>query len=126
LVDQTTTNASGYYELSGVADGSYTLVTTCSLPYTYITTLGDYNVVISHLLGTPLTGLFYLAGEVSGDGGIGLADYNLMVSNLLGSIYGYPAVPDWRFEDQSVTVTGGLGTLDFDGVMSGDATGTGP
>ncbi|MBN2174163.1 MAG: carboxypeptidase regulatory-like domain-containing protein, partial [Bacteroidales bacterium] len=125
LVDQAMTNAAGYYEFTGVVDGNYTLVSTCSLPYTYVTELSDLNVVVSHMLGTPLVGLYYLAAEVSGDGIIGLSDYNLMVSNLLGSLFGYPDVPEWRFEEHSVNVSGGNVTKNFGGIMSGDATGSG-
>lgn len=118
------TDVNGFYNFSGIDDGTYTLVTTSSLPYSYVTTLGDVNVEVSHLLGSPLVGLYYLAGEVSGDGLISLADYNLMISNLIGSLSGYPAVPGWRFEQHTVTVTNGIGTLDYQGIQSGDATGT--
>ena len=118
------TDAGGMYNFTGISDGNYTLTTTNSSPYTYVTNLADVNVLVSHLLGTPLTGVFYLAGEVSGDGSISLADYNLMVGNLLGSLSGYPAVPGWRFEDQNATVTGGIGTQSFQGIMTGDTDGS--
>jgi hypothetical protein len=118
------TDASGLYQYTGLSDGPYTLTTTSSLPYTYSTTLADLNVLVSHLLGTSLVGVYYLAGEVSGDGIISLADYNLMVSNLLGLQSGYPAVPGWRFEVQNVTVTGGIGIKSYQGIMSGDTDGS--
>jgi hypothetical protein len=118
------TDVSGMYQYAGLDDGAYTLTSTTSLPYSYVTNLADVNVLVSHLLGTPLVGIYYLAGEVSGDGIISLADYNLMVSNLLGTLVGYPAVPDWRFMDQSATVTSGIGTKSFEGVMSGDTDGS--
>jgi len=118
------TDASGLYQYTGLSDGPYTLTTTSSLPYTYVTTLSDVNVVIDHLLGNPLVGLYYLAAEVSGDGVVSLADYNLMVDNLLGSLVGYPAVPAWRFEVHSANVTGGIGEKSFKGIQSGDATGS--
>lgn len=119
-----TTNANGLYQYTGLSDGPYTLTTTCSLPYTYVTTVADVNVVIAHLLGSPLVGLYFLAAEVSGDGAVTVTDYNLMVGNLLGSASGYPAVPAWRFEEQSATVTGGIGTKSFKGIQAGDATGS--
>ncbi len=81
-------------------------------------------MLVSHLLGTPLTGVYYLAGEVSGDDIISLADYNLMVSNLLGDLVGYPDVEDWRFEVQNVMVSGADSVNDFQGIMSGDTDGS--
>ncbi|MBN2175839.1 MAG: hypothetical protein JW731_17040 [Bacteroidales bacterium] len=118
------TDVNGFYNFSGIDDGMYILTTTSSLPYTYVTTLGDVNVEVSHLLGSPLTGLYFLAGEVTGDGLVSLGDYNLMVGNLVGSLSGYPAVPGWRFEQHTVNVVNGIGTLDFEGIQSGDTTGS--
>jgi len=123
LVATTTTDASGYYEFNGILNGSYTLTTTCSLPYTYVTNVGDMNVVIDHILGTPLTGVFFLAGDVTGSGIIDVGDVNLMIDEILGTGTGY-LIPDWVFEDQIVTVSGGIGTRDYQGLMAGDADGS--
>ena len=120
----TTTDATGYCEFPGLLDGDYTIVTTSSTAYTYVTNLADVNILVSHLLGTPLTGVYYLAGEVSGDEVISLGDYNLMVSNLLGTLSGYPDVDDWKFEVQNVTISGGDVVNSFEGIMSGDTDGS--
>jgi hypothetical protein len=124
LVASTTTDATGYYAFPGLLDGDYTIVTTSSTAYTYVTNLSDLNVLVSHLLGTPLVGIYYLAGEVSGDGIISLGDYNMMVSNLLGTQSGYPDVDDWKFEVQDVTISGGDVVNSFEGIMSGDTDGS--
>ena len=118
------TDVNGDYFFSDIADGAYTLTTTCSLPYTYTTDVGDMNVVITHILGTPLTGVAFLAGDVTGDASIDVVDMNLMISNILGSASGYPAIPDWVFEVQSVNVTGGIGTISYKGLMAGDPDGS--
>jgi hypothetical protein len=124
IVATTTTDATGYYEFPGLLDGDYTIVTSSATAYTYVTNLSDLNVLVSHLLSTPLTGIYYLAGEVSGDGIVSLADYNLMVSNLLGTQSGYPDVDDWKFEVQDVTISGGDVVNSFEGIMSGDTDGS--
>ncbi len=41
----TMTDATGYYEFTGLLDGDYTLVTTSATAYTYVTNLADVNVV---------------------------------------------------------------------------------
>lgn len=116
-------DVNGDYGFSNVSDGVYALTTSCSLPYTYGTDVGDVNVVIDHILGTALTGIFFLAGEVSGDATIDVTDLNLMIDNILGAVSGYP-IADWVFEDQSATVTGGIGTVSYQGLMAGDADGS--
>jgi hypothetical protein len=117
------TDVNGDYIFSDVANGAYTLTTTCSLPYTYTTDVGDLNQVINHILGAPLTGVFYLAGDVDGSTLIDVSDLNLMINNILGLATGYP-IADWVFEDQSVTVTGGIGTASYQGLQAGDADGS--
>lgn len=115
---------SGFYEFNGLVDGTYTLKTTCANPYSYSTNVGDLNVVINHVLGTPLTGLYFLAGEVSGDAIVDVADVNLMINNILGLTVGYPAVPAWVFENQTISVSGGIFTIDYQGLQASDTDGS--
>jgi hypothetical protein len=117
-------DANGLYQYTGLSDGPYTLTTTSSLPYTYTTNLADVNVVVSHLMGTPLVGIYYLAAEVTGDDIVTLSDANVMVSNILGVQSGYPAVPAWKFGVEDAIVIGGIGTKSFQGIQAGDATGS--
>ena len=123
-VGSANTDVNGFYNYTGLNDGPYTLTTTCSNPYTYGTNVGDLNVVINHVLGIPLTGVFFLAGDVSGDSFVDVADVNQMINNILGTQVGYPAVPAWVFEDQSVTVVSGIATQDYQGLQAGDADGS--
>ena len=118
------TDVNGFYTYTGLNDGPYTLTTTSSAPFSYTTDVGDLNVVISHILGTPLTGINFLAGEVSGDAIIDVGDMNLMINNILGLLTGYPAIADWLFETQSVNVVGGNVTQDYQGLQAGDADGS--
>jgi hypothetical protein len=123
LIGSALTDVNGDYGFSNVSDGVYALTTTCSLPYTYTTDVGDANVLINHILATPLTGVFFLAGDVDANATIDVSDVNLMINNILGSAFGYPG-PDWVFENQSATVTGGIGTVSYQGLMIGDADGS--
>jgi hypothetical protein len=123
IVGNTMTDVNGDYLYSNIADGAYTLTTTCSLPYTYSTNVGDANVVIDHILGAPLTGIYFLAGNVTGDAMIDVSDVNLIIDNILGVSSGYP-IADWVFEVQSVNVSGGIGTKNYQGLMAGDADGS--
>jgi hypothetical protein len=117
------TDMNGEYNFSNVADGAYTLTTTCSLPYTHITDVSDANVVIDHILSTPLTGVYFLAGDVDGSTSIDVSDLNLMIDNILGTTVGYPTA-DWVFEVQPVNVSAGIGTASYQGLMVGDADGS--
>jgi hypothetical protein len=85
--------------------------------------VGDANVVIDHILGAPLTGIYFLAGNVTGDAMIDVSDVNLIIDNILGVSSGYP-IADWVFEVQSVNVSGGIGTKNYQGLMAGDADGS--
>ena len=120
----TSTDAAGYYEFPGIIDGNYSLVTTYTASYSYSTDVGDLNVVINHVLGIPLTGVFFLAGDVSGDAIVDVADVNLMINNILGLSSGYPDVPAWIFENPAVIVNGANVTQDFQGIQAGDTDGS--
>ena len=117
------TDVNGDFNFSNVTDGAYTLTTSCSLPYTYTTDVGDVNVVIDHILTTPLSGVYFLAGDVDGSTSIDVSDLNLLIDNILGTVSGYP-IADWVFEAQSVDVTDGIGTTSYQGLMAGDADGS--
>jgi len=123
VVGSTMTDANGFYSYYGIADGSYTLTTTCSELYVYVTDVNDMNVVIDHILGLPLTDVYFLAGNVNGDPVINVNDMNLMIDNIVGLSFGYP-IADWVFVDQTVDVTGGVGTQDYLGLMAGDSDGS--
>jgi hypothetical protein len=117
------TDVNGFYNFSGIDNGAYTLTTTCSIPWQNETTVSDVNLVVDHILGTALTGVQYLAADVTWDGSVNVNDYNMMVDVILGAS-GYPAAPDWVFENQNVNVSGGIGTSSYQGLLSGDPDGS--
>ena len=117
------TDVNGFYNYMGLNDGAYTLTTTSTLPYTYVTDVGDVNVVIDHIVGSPLTGVFFLAGDVDGSTLIDVTDLNLMIDNIVGAVVGYP-IPNWVFETQNVTVAGSSATQDYQGLQASDTDGS--
>ena len=118
------TDVNGYYSFSGIDDGSYTLTTTGSDSWQNETTVGDANLVLDHILGTALTGIKFLAADVTWDNNVNVNDLNLMIDVILGNASGYPASPDWLFEDQNVNVVNGVGTSSYQGLLSGDPDGS--
>ena len=119
----TTTDVDGNYEFTGLLDGDYTVQTSSSQAYSYITDVGDANVVIDHVLSTPLTGIFFLAGDVDGNLTIDVSDVNLMIDNILGTVVGYP-IADWLFEVQTVNISGAAAVVNYQGIMASDADGS--
>lgn len=117
------TGVDGKYNFSNVTDGPYALTTTCSQPYTYVTDVGDLNVVIDHIVASPLMGVYFLAGDVDGTASIDVSDLNLMIDNIVGASVGYP-IADWVFEAQTVNVVSGIGTASYLGLMAGDTDGS--
>jgi hypothetical protein len=117
------TDVNGFYNFSGINDGSYTLATTCSLPWKNASDIDDINLAIDHILGTVLTGINFVAADVSWDALVDIDDINLIIDNVLGVPYPF-ASPEWVFLQQTVNVVNGIGTVDYDGLCAGDANGS--
>jgi hypothetical protein len=113
------TDAGGNYSFTGISDGSYTIETTCSLPRGG-TGLLDVVQTRQFLLGTiTFTPLQQLSADVDAGGGVGLLDVVQMRQFLLGTISGW-AQTDYVFLTQSASVASGMGTIDYEGLCSGD------
>ena len=105
-------------------DGDYTVVTASAAAWDYVTEVGDMNQVINHILGSPLTGVNFLAADVDGDAIVAVLDLNEMINNILGTSTGYPSASDWVFEVQNVTVSGSAVSQSFTGLQISDADGS--
>jgi hypothetical protein len=120
-LESTTTDDFGHFEFT-VVPGDYNL-TAVSLKPRGGTEVGDANMVINHILGSPLTGLQFLAADVTNDGVVDVSDLNGLVNDILGNP-GW-AAPDWFFENPSFTVSAASDlTEDFQGLCSGDPNGS--
>jgi len=104
------------------------LTTTCSLPWiSSACDVEDISLVIDHVLDplAELTGVEFLAADVTGDGFADTEDISQMIDNILGNPLTNWNAPDWVFVDQNVDVVSGLGSIDFESLMSGDVNGSG-
>ena len=118
-VGTATTDIGGNYSFTGIADGSYTIESDCSLPRGG-TGLLDVVQTRQFLLGQiTFEPLQQLSADVDASGAIGLVDVVQMRQFLLGQISSW-AQTDWVFIDQSASVASGLGTIDYQGMCSGD------
>jgi hypothetical protein len=118
------TDVNGDYRYSNIGNGTYTLTTTCSEPWVNETTVGDISMVIDHILGTPLTDVYFLAADVTNDASCDVGDIALMIDNILGTLIGYPASAPWVFVTQTVNVSGGMGVKNYNGLLAGDPDGS--
>jgi hypothetical protein len=120
------TNASGIYGFSGIADGAYTLQTTCSLPRTGFNIADAFQLRQYLSTGAPaLTPLQIKAGDVSWDGFTNIVDAFYMRQKLAGGAVPQWIAPNYVFLVQNATVASGLGMQNYQGLCSGDVNGSG-
>ena len=125
LLFSTTTNATGYYEFTGIIDGSYSLKTTCTLAHT------GFNIADAFILrqsltpgGPVLSPIQHLAADVTWDGFVNIADAFATHQELAGGSASWLA-PDYVFLPQAVTVSGSAVSKSFEGLCSGDVNSSG-
>jgi len=125
IIATTTTDAFGYYEFNGIADGNYTIDVATTKPWGGLA-MSDVQVVWQSVtLGPVLTGLYYLAGDVTWDGNVVMADVQLMrqkvTNNPPGTVFNSP---DYIYEIPVFTVSGGNVVQDIPIICSGDTDGS--
>jgi hypothetical protein len=122
----TTTDGSGNFTFSSVANGSYKLYASTSKPWVgSAITLADYALVRNFVnTGTPaLTGIILLAANVNNVGGVTLADYGLIRNYVNTSSLGgwNPNPPVWIFGTTDVTISNASQTnMVVLGILTGD------
>lgn len=123
-VSTVSNHSDGYYSFTGVADGSYTIETSCSNARGGSDVL-DLNMIRDYILGSiTYNNLQFLASDVDLNAIVNVVDYNLIRDVILGAASGWPA-PDYVFEIQSVTVSGGYGgPINYQGLCTGDPNGS--
>jgi hypothetical protein len=114
----------GKYYFTGMNDGGYTIATTCT------NTWGGLQSVDATLASRYILNLYVLsplqqkAVDVNQSGTVQSIDVTMMKRRLLGQTYPLWTAPDFVFIAPSATVTGGLGTIDYKGLCSGDLNGS--
>jgi len=122
LVGSTTTDALGYYEFTGIADGNYTINMATAKPWGGLS-MNDVQVVWQSVTGViaPLTGLDYLAGDVTWNTILAMDDVQLMrqvvSNNPPGTVFNSP---DYIYIIPDFAVSGGDVIQDIPVICSGD------
>lgn len=122
VVSTTTTNASGAYTFTNVPNGNYTLESQTSKPWDGVTA-ADVLLYKKHIINVePLEGIFLASGDVNASGELTAIDVLLIRKRIAAIITSFPA-GDWLFNSTPFTVSGSNLTLDFYGIVYGDANG---
>jgi hypothetical protein len=126
VIGTANSDVNGNYNFSGIADGTYTIETACSLTRGGTTSqdlflLRDYLTFVSSL--NPLQ---QLAADLNWDGA-GTANVTsqdlFIMRDFLTFVISSWTAPDWVFMVQSVNVSSGTGTANYSGLCSGDLNG---
>jgi hypothetical protein len=112
----------GKYYFTGMSDGAYTIATSCTNNWGGVAG-NDATTVKRWVSGAaiPLTLLQQKAGDVTNNGVLQGNDATLIARRVSGGITSWPA-PDYVFLPASVNVASGLGTVNYQGLCSGDVT----
>ena len=122
FVGSTTTDGSGFYEFTGVPDGNYTLNISTTKPWGGLS-MNDVQVLRQSVTGMipALTGLDYLAGDVTWNTILAMDDVQLMrqvvTSNPPGTTFNSP---DYIYIIPNFLVSGGDAMQDIPVICSGD------
>ncbi len=119
------TNASGYFEFTGMLDGDYSLETSTTIDWGGLS-MNDVQLARQYVTGDPpgnaLSGLHLLAADVDETGTTNMNDVQFMRQQVTFQTPGF--APFWIFETQNVNVTGGNVTNNYQGVCAGDTDGS--
>jgi hypothetical protein len=124
VVNQATTNGSGHFLFSNLANGTYRLDGTSTKPWGGVNA-SDGLLILKHFVNAqPLSGLKLVAADVDGSGYVNSADALLDVKRFVNVISSFTP-GDWVFEKDTITVTGtGNITDDFKALCYGDVDGS--
>ena len=118
------TDATGSYNMSSVADGSFTLETSCTLAWGGLT---NFDIIfVKRWLGgiITFTDLQRLAGDVTQSGDPNNLGVIMMKRKVGGLDTPAWSAPDYVFLMQNVSVTSGSVIQDYQGLCSGDVNGS--
>jgi hypothetical protein len=123
IIDSTTTDASGNFQFSNVANGTYTLSGSCSkTPYAPKPTealMVNRNYIGVYTFTTPLR---KSSADVSADGKINPTDALMINRKYIGVLKSFK-LASWIFEKVSATVNGSDIVVNFKAICAGDVAG---
>ncbi|MCX6269796.1 MAG: hypothetical protein NTU44_00985 [Bacteroidetes bacterium] len=103
LNSQTTTNASGQYSFSSLADGSYSIDMNINKPWGGVNAVDALKIMKHFVQMTPLTGLYLVAADVNGSGFINSVDALNDMRRFVSLITSFPG-GDWLREENTINV----------------------
>jgi hypothetical protein len=121
VIGSSTTSATGYFEIFAL-NGSYTLEANCPKVWGGVTN-ADLIRIRQHVLGTPLVGLPFKAGDVGGNGTITNADIVAVRQKMLNPLLVLP-VGNWVFEVPSFMLNSADYPVNFQALCAGDVNGS--
>jgi len=123
IIATTTSNASGNYSFTNLANGNYTLEPSSSKIWGGVTA-ADVLLYKKHIANIAfLSGIFLAAGDVNASGGLTAADV-LLIKKRIAFVTNSFVVGDWLFNNIPVTINGSNATQNFNGLCFGDANGS--
>jgi hypothetical protein len=121
MLFSTSTDASGYYEFTGLVDGDYTIETSTTINWGGLT-MNDVKYarqyVTNEAPGNGLTGLPLDAADVDQSMSVNMNDVQFMRQKVTAQTPGFTTF--WIFEQPDVNVSGGNVTNDYQGICAGD------
>ena len=124
IVDTAVTDQNGDYAFNSIPDGTYTLGAASTKTWGGVNNV-DGLQILKHFTGyITLTGLPYLAADVNGNSYVNSSDALVVAKRFVSYISSF-SIPDWIFEEPSVTISGTTPqVVNFKGICAGDANGS--
>jgi hypothetical protein len=125
VVATATTDASGSYSFSDVADGSYTVRPSTTKAWGGVSSI-DITLYRRHIGNVPgfiLQGIRLGSGDVNVSNTLTSIDLTIIKRRIGAQISSF-ASGDWLFEDGSITVSGGNVSRNIKAICYGDANGS--
>lgn len=120
IITQATTDSSGFYKVTDLCPGVYSLEVTYALPWGGANA-ADALLILKHFVGMGLLNMIFLdAAETDNSGYINSSDALSVMKRFTGLVNAFPA-GDWVFEKKTISIAGeGIYQLNIRGLCVGD------
>lgn len=124
VVKTAMTDAAGFYQITDIAPGNYTINPTTNRPWGGVNST-DALLVMKHFVGiTPLSGLKYKAADVNNSIMVNSMDALTIQRRYINQISSFP-VPDWQFDNPSILISPQVNEVqNIKALCSGDVNGS--
>jgi len=120
IIQDTITDATGYFYFTDINNGIYTIDITPTKPWGGATA-SDVLLYRKHIVNiSNLSGIYLASGDVNGSGDLTAVDVLLIKKRIAHLIDTFPT-GDWLFNNQPVMINGTNVTYNFSGICYGDA-----